>query len=109
MKTRTTVERKSGRELVLARTFNGPAHLVFEAWTRPELLQRWWAPKSTGLTLLSCVADVRAGGRVMGSARASRSWTSFSSPWKRARDGHEAGTGTIAAIRHPSGVRTATS
>jgi uncharacterized protein YndB with AHSA1/START domain len=60
---RTTVERKSERELVVTRTFNGPARIVFEAWTRPELLKRWWAPKSTGMSLLSCEADVRVGGR----------------------------------------------
>ena len=48
MKNRTTVERKSERELVVTRTFNGPARIVFEAWTKPELLKRWWAPKSTG-------------------------------------------------------------
>ena len=59
---RTTVERKSGRELVISRTFNGPARLVFEAWTRPELLKRWWAPKSFGITFISCEADVRTGG-----------------------------------------------
>jgi Activator of Hsp90 ATPase homolog 1-like protein len=46
MKNRTTVERKSERELVVTRTFNGPARIVFEAWTKPELLKRWWAPKS---------------------------------------------------------------
>jgi uncharacterized protein YndB with AHSA1/START domain len=63
MKSRTTVERKSERELVITRTFNGPARLVFEAWTKPELLQRWWAPKSTGLSLVSCEADVRVGGK----------------------------------------------
>jgi uncharacterized protein YndB with AHSA1/START domain len=62
MKNRTTVERKSERELVLTRTFNGPARIVFEAWTKPELLKRWWAPKSTGVSLLSCEADVRVGG-----------------------------------------------
>jgi uncharacterized protein YndB with AHSA1/START domain len=63
MKNRTTVERKSERELVVTRTFNGPARIVFEAWTKPELLKRWWAPKSTGMSLLSCEADVRVGGR----------------------------------------------
>jgi uncharacterized protein YndB with AHSA1/START domain len=63
MKNRTTVERKSERELILTRTFNGPAHIVFEAWTKPELLELWWAPKSSGLSLLSCEADVRVGGR----------------------------------------------
>ena len=62
MKNRTTVERKSERELVLTRTFNGPARIVFEAWTKPELLKRWWAPKSTGMSLVSCEADVRVGG-----------------------------------------------
>jgi uncharacterized protein YndB with AHSA1/START domain len=63
MKNRTTAERKSERELVVTRTFNGPARIVFEAWTKPELLKRWWAPKSTGVSLLSCGADVRVGGR----------------------------------------------
>jgi uncharacterized protein YndB with AHSA1/START domain len=63
MKNRTTVERKSERELVVTRTFDGPARTVFEAWTKPELLKRWWAPKSAGVSLLSCEADVRVGGR----------------------------------------------
>ena len=63
MKNRTTVERKSERELVTTRTFNGPARIVFQAWTTPELFQRWWVPKSIGLTLLSYEADVRVGGR----------------------------------------------
>jgi uncharacterized protein YndB with AHSA1/START domain len=63
MKNRTTVVRKSELELVVTRTFNGPARIVFEAWTRPELLKRWWAPKSAGLSLVSCEADVRVGGR----------------------------------------------
>lgn len=62
MKNNTSVERKSERELVVTRTFNGPARIVFEAWTRPELFKRWWVPKSTGLTLLSCEMDVRVGG-----------------------------------------------
>ena len=60
---RTNVERKSERELVMTRTFNGPARVVFEAWTKPELLKLWWAPKSTGMSLLSCEMDVRVGGR----------------------------------------------
>src|SRR3982751_6986700 len=60
---RTMVERKSERELVVTRTFNGPARLVFEAWTRPELLRQWWVPKSMGMSLLSLDADVRTGGR----------------------------------------------
>ena len=62
MKNRTTVERKSERELVVTRAFHGSARIVFEAWTKPELLKRWWAPKSAGVSLLSCEADVRVGG-----------------------------------------------
>jgi uncharacterized protein YndB with AHSA1/START domain len=58
----TTVERESERELVVTRTFDGPASLVFEAWTKAELLQRWWTPKSFGITFVSCEADVRTGG-----------------------------------------------
>ena len=59
---RTTVERKSDREVVVTRTVDGPAHLVFEAWTKAELFARWWVPKSAGLTLLSCAIDARVGG-----------------------------------------------
>ncbi|HZC15458.1 MAG TPA: SRPBCC family protein [Caulobacteraceae bacterium] len=59
---RTAVERKSERELVVTRTVDGPARIVFEAWTRPDLFQRWWTPKSFGLTLVSYEADVRTGG-----------------------------------------------
>lgn len=62
MKNPTTAERCSERELVVTRTFDAPAHLVFEAWTRPELFTRWWVPKSFGLHLLSCAMDARVGG-----------------------------------------------
>ena len=62
-KNRTTVERKSERELVVTRTFDGPARIVFEAWTRPELFRRWWVPKSMGMALRSCRMDVRVGGQ----------------------------------------------
>jgi uncharacterized protein YndB with AHSA1/START domain len=62
-KNRTTVERTSDRELVVRRTFNAPARIVFEAWTKPELLKRWWVPKSMGMSLVSCEMDVRAGGK----------------------------------------------
>jgi len=63
MKHRTTSERKSPRELVVTRTINGPARIVFEAWTKPELFKQWWVPKSLGLTLLSCDMDIRPGGK----------------------------------------------
>ena len=62
-KNRTEVERKSERELVVTRTVNAPARLVFEAWTKAELFRRWWVPKSYGLNLLSCEMDVRVGGQ----------------------------------------------
>lgn len=58
----TTVERTSERELVVTRTFNASARLVFEAWTTPELFRRWWLPKSMGMSLRSCAMDVRVGG-----------------------------------------------
>ena len=57
-----TVERTSERELVVTRTINGPARLVFDAWTKAELLQQWWAPKSFPIKLLSCKTDPRVGG-----------------------------------------------
>jgi uncharacterized protein YndB with AHSA1/START domain len=63
MKNRTTVERKSERELVVTRTFNAPARIVFEAWIKPELFKRWWVPKSMGMSLLSFDMDVRVGGK----------------------------------------------
>src|SRR6478672_9981475 len=63
MKNRTTVERKSEREVVVTRTFNSPARIVFQAWTKPELFKQWWVPKSMGMSLRSCEMDVRVGGR----------------------------------------------
>jgi uncharacterized protein YndB with AHSA1/START domain len=62
MKNDTAVERKSERELVVTRIFNGPARLVFKAWTTPELFIRWWVPKSAGMSVLSCEMDIRTGG-----------------------------------------------
>lgn len=59
----TKVEQKSELELVVTRTVNAPAHLVWEAWTKAELFRRWWVPKSFGITLLSCEMDVRVGGQ----------------------------------------------
>jgi uncharacterized protein YndB with AHSA1/START domain len=59
---RTTVERRSDRELVVTRWFDAPASMVFEAWSKPELFQKWWVPKSMGMTLHACEMDVRTGG-----------------------------------------------
>jgi uncharacterized protein YndB with AHSA1/START domain len=63
VKNRTTVERKSDREVVVTRTINGPARIVFEAFTKADVLQRWWVPKSMGMKLLSCEVDARVGGK----------------------------------------------
>jgi uncharacterized protein YndB with AHSA1/START domain len=57
------VERTSDREVVVTRTINGPARVVFEAFTKPELFKRWWVPRSMGMTLLSCELDARVGGK----------------------------------------------
>ena len=59
---RTTVQRKSDREVVVTRTVNAPARLVFEAWTKADLFKQWWVPRSMGMTLRSCELDVRVGG-----------------------------------------------
>lgn len=58
----TTMELKGDREIVIARTFNGPACIVFDAWTTPELVERWWAPKTRHVGVVECEADVRPGG-----------------------------------------------
>lgn len=58
----TTVERTSDRDVVVTRWFDAPVHLVFEAWSDPELFRRWWVPRSMGMTLHSCEMDVRTGG-----------------------------------------------
>src|SRR5262245_50490526 len=63
VKNRTTVQRTSDREVVVTRTINGPARLVFEAFSKAELLKRWWVPRSMGMTLLSCEVDARVGGK----------------------------------------------
>lgn len=59
----TNVERASGRELVIRRVFRARPATVFDAMTKPELLRRWWAPRSRGVELYECDADLRVGGR----------------------------------------------
>ena len=63
MNSRTTVDRASDREIVVTRTFDAPARIVFDAWTRPELFMRWWAPRSMGMTIRACEMDARTGGK----------------------------------------------
>ena len=93
---RTDVERTSERELVVRRTFDAPARLVFEAWTRPELFTWWWAPKSSGVPLLSCEMDVRR--------EASTAWSSDTMP--QAPGPSSAGTSTWCRTHGWSGPMT---
>ncbi len=62
LKNRTAIERTSDREMVFSRTFDAPPRIVFDAWTKPALFMLWWAPKSSGMPLLSCEIDARTGG-----------------------------------------------
>src|SRR5215207_9190188 len=48
------------REVVMTRVFDAPRHLVFDAFTKPELLKRWFGPR--GWSLVVCEVDLRVGG-----------------------------------------------
>jgi uncharacterized protein YndB with AHSA1/START domain len=48
-------------QLRVTRVFDAPAELVFEVWTRPEHVRRWWGFETAAM--LVCEADVRVGGR----------------------------------------------
>jgi uncharacterized protein YndB with AHSA1/START domain len=50
----------SEREIVLTRVFDAPRSLVFDAFTKPELLKRWFGPR--GWSLAVCEVDFRVGG-----------------------------------------------
>jgi uncharacterized protein YndB with AHSA1/START domain len=58
----TVISRGSERELVVTRIFDAPVRLVYDAWTKAELFQLWWAPKSIGVPMLACEMDVRTDG-----------------------------------------------
>lgn len=62
-KSKSVIERKSDRELIVTRVFDAPARIVFDCWTKPELMERWWAPRSFGVTMTSCEVDLRVGGK----------------------------------------------
>jgi len=49
------------REIVLTRVFDAPRRLVFDAWTKPELLKRWLGAFG-GWSLVVCEIDLRVGG-----------------------------------------------
>lgn len=57
----TTLELPGDNEIVITRSFAAPARLVFEALTTPELVRRWWAPRSRG-EMTACEIDLRVGG-----------------------------------------------
>lgn len=59
---RTTIERSSDRAIIVTRTFDAPARVVFQAWTDAALFRQWWVPKSMGVRLVGCAMDVRTGG-----------------------------------------------
>lgn len=50
------------REIVITRTFHAPRILVFDAWTKPELLKRWLLGPP-GWSFAMCESDLRVGGR----------------------------------------------
>ena len=55
-----TITLPSDREIVITRHFERPRHLLFDAWTQPEHMRRWWG--CDGSTLTSCEVDLRPGG-----------------------------------------------
>ena len=57
------IDRVSERELVITRTFDAPARIVYEAWTKPEHMKRWWAPKAFNAIMYECDQDLRVGGK----------------------------------------------
>lgn len=60
MSERLTLTARSDREIVMTRVFNAPRELVFDAWTKPELLKRWFGAR--GWTVPTCEIDLRPGG-----------------------------------------------
>jgi uncharacterized protein YndB with AHSA1/START domain len=51
----------SEREIVLTRVFDAPRHMIYDAWTKPELLKRWFGPR--GWSLEVCDIDLKVGGK----------------------------------------------
>jgi uncharacterized protein YndB with AHSA1/START domain len=50
----------SDEEILITRTVNAPRHLVYRAWTSPELVRRWWPGKRGEMTVADM--DFRVGG-----------------------------------------------
>jgi len=62
-KNRTVSEVRGDLELVITRTIDGPPRIVFDAWTRLDLLVRWWAPSRAGVPGEGFALDLRPGGK----------------------------------------------
>ena len=77
----TTVELRGDREVIIERTFDAPAHIVFDAWTRPEHVRRWWTPLSC-TEFVTCDADVRTGGTYRYVTRYGDQETAFSGTYE---------------------------
>ena len=60
---RATIETVSDREILIRREFRATAKSLYAAWTDPNLVAQWWAPKAFGVTMVLCEADVRVGGQ----------------------------------------------
>jgi uncharacterized protein YndB with AHSA1/START domain len=62
MTKKLTIAAHSDREIVMTRVFEAPRKLVFEAWTKPELLKRWLLGPP-GWSMVVCEVDLKVGGR----------------------------------------------
>jgi uncharacterized protein YndB with AHSA1/START domain len=69
------------REIVITRVFNAPRRLVFDAYTKPELVKKWMLGPD-GWSMPVCEIDLRAGGQ-------------YRYVWKSDADGHEMGMGGV--------------
>lgn len=59
---KTVIETLGDREIVIRRSFDAPAALVFDAWTKPDVVRLWWVPEAHGVEGVRFEADVRVGG-----------------------------------------------
>jgi uncharacterized protein YndB with AHSA1/START domain len=56
-----TVSLPTDEQILISREFDAPRHLVYTAWTTPELVKRWWSANRGEVTLAEI--DLRVGGR----------------------------------------------
>ena len=56
-----TVTLPTDEQILITREFDAPKHLVYRAWTTPELVKRWWSGQRGEMT--TCEIDLRVGGR----------------------------------------------